>query len=51
MAAYQTYLKAMNEKISKQTGINNLFVFMHISNLKTMDESEAIEPCVVIARA
>jgi Cft2 family RNA processing exonuclease len=48
MSAYQTYLKAMNEKISKQTGINNLFVFKHISNLKIMDESEDT-PCVVIA--
>lgn len=34
MAVYQTYINAMNEKIRKQIGINNPFVFKHISNLK-----------------
>lgn len=34
MAVYQTYVNAMNEKIRKQIGINNPFVFKHISNLK-----------------
>jgi cleavage and polyadenylation specificity factor subunit 3 len=34
MAVYQTYVNAMNEKIRKQIGVNNPFVFKHISNLK-----------------
>jgi cleavage and polyadenylation specificity factor subunit 3 len=34
MAVYQTYINAMNEKIRKQIGINNPFIFKHISNLK-----------------
>lgn len=50
MAVYQTYVNAMNEKIRKQIGINNPFVFKHISNLKTMDEFDEIGPCVVMAR-
>ncbi len=50
MAVYQTYVNAMNEKIRKQIGINNPFVFKHISNLKNMDEFEDIGPCVVMAR-
>jgi cleavage and polyadenylation specificity factor subunit 3 len=49
MAVYQTYVNAMNEKIRKQIGINNPFVFKHISNLKNMDEFEDIGPCVVMA--
>jgi cleavage and polyadenylation specificity factor subunit 3 len=49
MAVYQTYVNAMNEKIRKQIGINNPFVFKHISNLKTMDEFDDIGPCVVMA--
>ncbi len=50
MAVYQTYINAMNEKIRKQIGINNPFVFKHISNLKNMDEFDDIGPCVVMAR-
>ena len=49
MAVYQTYINAMNEKIRKQIGINNPFVFKHISNLKNMDEFDDIGPCVVMA--
>ena len=49
MAVYQTYINAMNEKIRKQIGINNPFVFKHISNLKNMDEFDEIGPCVVMA--
>jgi cleavage and polyadenylation specificity factor subunit 3 len=49
MAVYQTYINAMNEKIRKQIGINNPFVFKHISNLRNMDEFEDIGPCVVMA--
>ena len=37
MAVYQTYVNAMNEKIRKQIGINNPFVFKHISNLKVLN--------------
>jgi len=49
MAVYQTYINAMNDKIRKQIGINNPFVFKHISNLKNMEEFEDIGPCVVMA--
>ncbi len=49
IAVYQTYVNAMNEKIRKQIGINNPFVFKHISNLKNMDEFDDIGPCVVMA--
>lgn len=49
MAVYQTYVNAMNEKIRKQIGINNPFVFKHISNLKNMDEFDDMGPCVVMA--
>ncbi len=49
MAVYQTYVNAMNEKIRKQIGINNPFVFKHISNLKNMDEFDDMEPCVIMA--
>lgn len=34
MAVYQTFVNAMNDKIRKQIGINNPFIFKHISNLK-----------------
>jgi cleavage and polyadenylation specificity factor subunit 3 len=34
MSVYQTYVNAMNEKIRRQIGINNPFIFKHISNLK-----------------
>lgn len=49
MSVYQTYVNAMNEKIRNQIGINNPFIFKHISNLKTMDEFEDMGPCVVMA--
>ncbi len=34
MSVYQTYVNAMNVKFRKQIGINNPFIFKHISNLK-----------------
>lgn len=34
LTVYQTYIGAMNERIRSQIGINNPFVFKHISNLK-----------------
>ncbi|XP_015790551.1 cleavage and polyadenylation specificity factor 73 [Tetranychus urticae] len=49
MAVYQTYIHAMNERIRRQIGINNPFVFKHISNLKSIDHFEDVGPCVVMA--
>ena len=34
LLVYQTYIGAMNERIRRQIGINNPFVFKHISSLK-----------------
>jgi cleavage and polyadenylation specificity factor subunit 3 len=49
MAVYQTYIGAMNEKIRRQIGINNPFVFKHISSLKNIDNFDDIGPCVILA--
>lgn len=49
MAVYQTYIGAMNERIRRQIGISNPFVFKHISNLKNIDNFDDIGPCVILA--
>uniref|UniRef100_A0A1X7TM46 Cleavage and polyadenylation specificity factor subunit 3 n=3 Tax=Amphimedon queenslandica TaxID=400682 RepID=A0A1X7TM46_AMPQE len=49
MAVYQTYIGAMNERIRRQIGISNPFVFKHISSLKNIDNFDDIGPCVILA--
>ncbi len=41
MSVYQTYVNAMNEKIRRQIGINNPFIFKHISNLKVKKNQQS----------
>ena len=49
MVVYQTYSNMMNERIRKQIGVKNPFMFKHISNMRGMDDFDDVGPCVVMA--
>lgn len=49
LRVYQTYINMMNDRIRKQISISNPFQFLHISNLKSLQDFDDSGPSVVMA--